>query len=251
MQVDEVLGVWRDHGTGERMVAVTWAKECATSEEQCAGGTWVSAAEFGLTDKPPVVPRGQCESDSESGEELLGGLVGSRNGETIDWHDNFGTGLIEGTEIVVQFVDDSGSKKVFRNYLGKLDGNYDTLCDSHQITYPIAVANENLGTKANTIEETHLMNLATLKVVVLEPSSAPVRTQAQAQAQAGEYFSWWIKAEAVALPFVQELTEAAVKKRPRRGGPNTSPKKRTRSAASSKSATKRVALSREIRNLMS
>ena len=53
------------------------------------------------------------------------------------------------------------------------------------------------------------------------------------------------------LPFVQELTEAAVKKRPRRGEPSPSPKKRTRSAASSKSAAKRVALSREIRNLMS
>ena len=152
----------------------------------------------------------------------------------------------------MQFVEKVGNgSKVFKNYIGVLAGDFDPVDSAHKIDYPCVVANSQLHTSGNNLHETHLMNLATLKVD--RPSGSP-----------GEHFSWWVKAEHLQLPFIKsklldghnEGAAQASSKRGQRKSRNLKPASNTTAPAppprtTAGRAAKRKCLAREIRNLMS
>ena len=188
--VAEVVGVWRDHSTEEKMVAVIW--EEGNPED---GGSWIQFDELHLGLEPSEVQRGVEDSDDEDAF-ALSGAEDAENGDTMRWHDHFGTGLTEGTEMVVQWVEETKTGKVFRNYLGALTGDFDSGTYSHSLEYQRCTANKDLHTQGNRTEDEHLMNLASLQV------DKPSADQPRDELVVDQFFSFWVKASYANLPFV-------------------------------------------------
>lgn len=126
--------------------------------------------------------------DCSDGEEHAAAVAvpDASCGETLRWHGNFGTGLSEGTELVVQWVEEATKGKVYKNYLGVLSGDFDehSASRSHLVSYPTRVASKELGTSGNRVANPHLINLATLEVDFHEGDDDDSEPSA-------EYFSWW------------------------------------------------------------
>lgn len=65
--IDQVVGVWRDYKTGERMAAVVW------EEGDADGGTWETFSTLQLGDQAPTSGHG-AGSDDEDMVSWLGWL---------------------------------------------------------------------------------------------------------------------------------------------------------------------------------
>ena len=57
--VDQVVGVWRDYKTGERMAAVVW------EEGDADGGTWETFSTLQLGDQAPTIGHGTGSDDED------------------------------------------------------------------------------------------------------------------------------------------------------------------------------------------
>ena len=57
--VDQVVGVWRDYKTGERMAAVVW------EEGDADGGTWETFSTLQLGDQAPTSGHGAGSDDED------------------------------------------------------------------------------------------------------------------------------------------------------------------------------------------
>jgi hypothetical protein len=200
--MEEVVGVWRDYQTGQRLVAVVWA------DNNHDGGSWIDFEDLQLPDTPPEVERAYDEDDAHTAFAIPG-AEDTGMGDTILWHDNFGKNLGEGLGLVVEWADGSGKGTVFRNFRGQLSGDFDSGTSSHQITYAKLPRNNDLHTSANSKEDSHYMNLATLEVDNLSDSNAFEDLESVDPAEGpdphtrqAEYFGFWVKESAVNLPFV-------------------------------------------------
>jgi hypothetical protein len=183
----EVVGVWRDHETGEKLVAMIW------DENDREGGTWIEFDDLLLGVAPAEIERGTEDSDDEDAFEISDAAKAA-NGDTVRWHDAFGSGLQEGTKLVVQWVETTSKGSVFKNYLGELSGDYDPSTASHHLAYERCVANASLHTLGNPNYDEHWMNLASLEVDKDDDASGTP----------DEFFSFWVKASAAHLGFITE-----------------------------------------------
>jgi hypothetical protein len=207
----EVVGVWRDHETGEKLVAVVW--EADTID----GGSWIEFDDLHLGVQPAKIQHGAEDSDDEQAF-AVDGAEDAFNGDTVRWHREFGNGLAEGTKLVVQWVESTSTGKVFKNYLGELTGDFDSGTYSHEVAYGRCTADKDLHTLGNAAEDSHWMNLASLEVD--KETSADDETT-------DEFFSFWIKASHAHLPFVTKHLFESEKEDPL---PKNKAKKRKRAA---------------------
>jgi hypothetical protein len=181
-----VVGVWRDHSTGEKLVAVVW------DAENSDGGSWIQFDDLHLGAHPVEIALGVEDSDDDEAFAIPGAEIAS-NGDTMRWHREFGSGLVEGTQLVVQWVQPTRSRPVFKNFLGELSGDFDSGTHSHEISYRRCIANKNLHTLGNPKADSHWMNLASLEV----------DNENEGDAEATEeFFSFWVKASHVKVPFI-------------------------------------------------
>ena len=122
-------------------------------------------------------------------------------------------------------MDTIRAKKVFKNYLAELDGDFDSGTASHHLTYERCTANKKLHTQGNRQQDEHWMNLASLEVD-------------KEEAEADTFFSFWVKAADVGLRFIaeqlfsdQETQHIGSKRAPAPAEKKQSTKKKSRTKA--------------------
>ena len=100
---------------------------------------------------------------------------------------------------MVQWVEERKSKLVFQNFLGELV-EYEPMTSSHKIEYPELEANTELHTARNLKADEHWINLATMEIDFASDSSS----LSDNGCASSNYFSFWVDAEHIKLPFVQQ-----------------------------------------------
>jgi hypothetical protein len=118
---------------------------------------------------------------------------------------------------------------VFKNYLGELSGDYDSMTHSHQISYKRCTANKDLHTQGNPQEDSHWMNLASLEVDKEAEGDID-------ETESDEFFSFWVKACYAQLPFITQhlFGQDKAEKRKRAAPKQTSRKQTSQKQAKSK-----------------